>query len=142
MTSDPAGARLLARDDLQRLEAIFRLAPLGIGIVDLQGRTLMSNDTLCRWLGYSEDEFAEMSWTEFTHPDDVAPNVEMVRRLVAGEVQTSTLEKRFIAKDGTLRWARLYASMLRQEASEAPLSHRHRRGHHRTQVTRGQPSCG
>ena len=62
----------------------------------------MSNDTLCRWLGYSEDEFAEMSWTEFTHPDDVAANVEMVRRLVAGEVQTSTLEKRFIAKDGTL----------------------------------------
>ncbi len=120
MTSELSGVRLLARDDVQRLEAIFRLAPLGIGIVDLQGRTIMSNDTLCRWLGYSEDEFAEMSWTEFTHPDDVAANVEMVRRLVAGEVQTSTLEKRFIAKDGTLRWARLYASVVRQEASENP----------------------
>lgn len=120
MTGDVADARAPARDHLERLEAIFRLAPLGIGIVDLQDRTIMSNDTLCRWLGYSAEELAAMSWTQFTHPDDVAANLELTGRLKAGDLQTFTLEKRFIAKDGTLRWAQLSSSMVRDEATDDP----------------------
>jgi diguanylate cyclase (GGDEF)-like protein/PAS domain S-box-containing protein len=120
LTSDLTDARVPAREHLERLEAIFRLAPLGIGIVDPQGRTVMSNDTLCRWLGYSPEELAAIPWTEFTHPDDIAPNVEQFQRLNAGEIQTFTLEKRFIAKDGTLRWAQLSSSMVRDETSGDP----------------------
>jgi diguanylate cyclase (GGDEF)-like protein/PAS domain S-box-containing protein len=120
LTSDVTDARVPARDHLERLEAIFRLAPLGIGIVDPQGRTIMSNDTLCRWLGYSAEELASMPWTEFTHPDDIAANLEQFELLNAGEIQTFTLEKRFIAKDGSLRWAQLSSSMVRDEVSGDP----------------------
>jgi diguanylate cyclase (GGDEF)-like protein/PAS domain S-box-containing protein len=120
LTSDLTDVRLPARDHLERLEAIFRLAPLGIGIVDPQGRTIMSNDTLCRWLGYSAEELASMPWTEFTHPDDIAANLKQFELLNAGEIQTFTLEKRFIAKDGTLRWAQLSSSMVRDEVSGEP----------------------
>jgi len=120
LTSDTTDVRVLARDHLERLEAIFRLAPLGIGIVDLDGHTVMSNDTLCRWLGYTSEELAAMPWTEFTHPDDVPINLEMSRRMRAGELQTFTLEKRFIAKDGTLRWARLSSSLVHDDVTGHP----------------------
>lgn len=120
MTGDVTDVRGPARDHLERLEAIFRLAPLGIGIVDPDGRTIMSNDTLCRWLGYTPAELASMPWTEFTHPDDIAANLEQFGRLNAGEIQTFTLEKRFIAKEGTVRWARLSSSMVRDEETGDP----------------------
>ena len=118
MTVEMPDVRLLARDDIETLEKIFRLAPLGIGVVDLEGRTIMSNDTLCRWLGYTAEEFAVTPWMEFTHPDDIAPNVELWRRLETGELDTFTLEKRFIAKGGSLTWARLTSSMVRQPSGE------------------------
>jgi PAS domain S-box-containing protein len=120
LTNELTDVRVSAREHLERLEAIFRLAPLGMGVVDPQGRTIMSNDTLCRWLGYTPAELASMPWTEFTHPDDIAPNLEQFARLNAGEIQTFTLEKRFIAKDGTVRWARLSASMVRDETTGEP----------------------
>ncbi len=118
MTSEVADARVPTRNHLERLEAIFQRAPLGIGIVDLDGRTVMSNETVCRWLGYTPDELASRHWMEFTHPDDVAVNLDLAARLKSGELQTFTLEKRFIAKDGTLMWARLSSSMVRDDAGE------------------------
>jgi len=120
LTSDVSDVRVPARDHLERLETIFQLAPLGIGIVDPQGRTIMSNDTLRRWLGYSAEELASKPWTEFTHPDDIAANLEQFERLNAGELQTFTLEKRFIAKDGSVRWAQMSTSMVREEATGDP----------------------
>ena len=38
---------------LHRLGSIFQLAPVGIGIVDPDGQTVMSNGTLQRLLGYT-----------------------------------------------------------------------------------------
>ena len=119
MTSD-LSVRVLARDHLERLEAIFQMAPLGIGIVDMQGRTVMSNDTMCRWLGYTPEELAAMAWTEFTHPDDVAHNLRQTARLRAGDLDTFTIEKRFIAKDGSVKWGQLSSSMVRDAVTGEP----------------------
>lgn len=53
--ADAAAARL------GRLETILELAPVGIGLVDFEGRTTMTNSALRRMLGYSPEEFAAMS---------------------------------------------------------------------------------
>ena len=98
---------------LERLETIFRLAPLGVGIVDMGGHTVMANDTLRLLLGYSGDEFASMAWSDYTHPDDVARNVELFDRMHAGEFDHFSMEKRFICKDGSLLWVNLTSSMVR-----------------------------
>lgn len=104
-----------AVSQLQRLETIFRLAPVGIGIVDLDGQTIMANDTLRMMLGYSVAEFASKPWTDYTHPDDVAANVELHARMVAHEIDSFALEKRFICKDGSLVWGSLTSSMVYAE---------------------------
>jgi len=100
-----------ARDD--RLETIFELAPVGIGIVDLEGRTTMTNEVLRRSLGYSPEEFAAMSFAAFTHPDDVQANLDWFTRLVEGEIDRFEMEKRFIRKDGGTLWVDLTVSLVR-----------------------------
>jgi diguanylate cyclase (GGDEF)-like protein/PAS domain S-box-containing protein len=112
----PADADATAR--LERLETIFRLAPLGVGIVDMAGRTVMANETLRLLLGYSADEFASMSWVDYTHPDDVARNVELFEHMHAGEIDDFSMEKRFIRKDGSALWVDLTSSVVRDAAGE------------------------
>jgi len=105
--SDAVAARLV------RLETILELAPVGIGLVDFEGRTTMTNSALHRTLGYSPEEFAAMSWTEFTHPEDIEPNAVLSRRLAAGEIDHFDMEKRFLRKDGGYLWAALTVSLVR-----------------------------
>lgn len=115
---DPAAARgaeassLDPGAQLQQLETIFRLAPVGIGIVDLDGQTIMANDTLRLMLGYTPDEFASKPWVDYTHPDDVQPNIDLHVRMAAREIDHFALEKRFICKDGSVVWASLTSSMV------------------------------
>jgi diguanylate cyclase (GGDEF)-like protein/PAS domain S-box-containing protein len=98
---------------LERLESILEVAPVGIGLVDFNGRTTMTNSALRRMLGYTVEEFAVMSWREFTHPDDIEPNAVLSRQLVAGEIDRFDMEKRFLRKDGRYLWAALTVSLMR-----------------------------
>ncbi len=98
---------------LARLETILQLAPVGIGLVDYAGHTTMTNTALHRMLGYTPEEFAKLSWAEFTHPDDVEQNLLLSRQLAAGEIDHFNMEKRFIRKDGGLVWTALTVSLVR-----------------------------
>jgi len=103
---------------LKRLETILELAPVGIGLVDFEGRTTMTNSALRRMLGYSPEEFARMSWREFTHPDDVEPNAVFSRQLSSGEIDHFTMEKRFLRKEGGYLWTALTVSLVRDANGE------------------------
>jgi diguanylate cyclase (GGDEF)-like protein/PAS domain S-box-containing protein len=103
----------------ERLRAIVRLAPIGIGIVDLDGHTVLSNDALCAMLGYTAEEFADVTFETFTHPGDVARNDELFAEMVAGRSERFEMDKRYIHGDGHVVWGRLQVSLLR-DADGAP----------------------
>ncbi|MBC7298940.1 MAG: EAL domain-containing protein, partial [Demequina sp.] len=103
---------------LKRLETILELAPVGIGLVDPQGRTSMTNGALHRMLGYTDEEFATMPWSEFTHPDDIEPNAVLSRKLAAGEIDHFDMEKRFLRRGGGYLWTALTVSLVRDANGE------------------------
>lgn len=103
-------------DRITQLETIIELAPIGIGIVDLERRTPMTNDSLRASLGYTREEFATLEFSEFTHPDDAAENDRLFDLMARGEVDRFQMEKRFICKDGSLLWGRLIVSLVRDGA--------------------------
>ena len=105
-------------ETLSRLKEIVRLAPIGIGIVDREGRASLTNDALSRMLGYTSEELAELSFEVFTHPDDIARNNELFDQLMAGERDTFEMDKRFIHKEGHIVWGRLLVSLLREGDGE------------------------
>ncbi len=100
---------------LMQIEAILQRAPVGIGLVDSEGRTTMTNGALHRMLGYTPEEFAALSWADYTHPDDVAMNAEFSRQLAAGEIDRFEMEKRFRRKDGGWIWTALTVSLVRHD---------------------------
>jgi PAS domain S-box-containing protein len=58
------------------------------------------NDEICKILGYERGELLRMTWAELTHPDDLAVDVAQFNRIMAGEIDGYSLDKRWIRKDG------------------------------------------
>ncbi len=97
----------------EKFRAAFQNAAVGIGRVSLaDGCWIDVNDALCRMVGYSAEEMRATPWPHITHPDDIDLDLIPFRRMAAGDLDTYTVEKRFIHKDGHHLWARLTLSLV------------------------------
>ena len=110
-------ARRLAETALgeseERFRATFELAAVGIAHVGLDGRWIRVNRRLCEILGYSAQELAGLTFQSITHPDDLQSDLDQLGRLLAGEIDTYAMEKRYYRKDGAPFWAELTVSLVR-----------------------------
>src|ERR687890_897203 len=106
------------REARDRFRSIFENAPIGVAMVDLEGRYLQVNHSLCGILGYSERELQALTWQEITYPDDLAASSAYARRIVEGEFPKYHLEKRFLHADGHTVWASLSVSLVRDSEGE------------------------
>ncbi len=98
----------------------FDHAPIGQAIVGLDGRWLRVNAALCRLLGYSEQRLLQTDFQTLTHPDDLEKDLDHVRRLISGELETYRIEKRYFRSDETVVLTDLSVALVR-DASGAPL---------------------
>jgi PAS domain S-box-containing protein len=97
----------------ERFEAAFRDAPIGKAIVALDGMWLKVNRALCEITGYSEDDLIGMTFQDLSHPDDSGADLEDVGRLLADEIRSYRVEKRYIRADGEPIWIALSGSLVR-----------------------------
>jgi len=88
------------RESEERFRATFYQAAVGIAQTTTDGRWLLLNDRLCEILGYSRDELLGKTFVDITHPDDREASLADIRKLLTGEIPYSSLEKRYIGKDG------------------------------------------
>jgi PAS domain S-box-containing protein len=103
-----------------RFRATFDNAGIGMALVGLDGRWLEVNDPLCAITGYPREELLSSTFTDITHPDDQMARWRQTRRLLAGEVPTYSLEKRYLRKDGSTTWVSITVSLMHNGAG-APL---------------------
>lgn len=103
-------AELLAESEM-RFRSTFELAATGIANTNLDGRWIRVNSQLCKIFGYPEAELLQKNFQEITHPDDLAEDLAFLKRLLAGEIQTYTMEKRFIRKDSSVVHANLTVAL-------------------------------
>ena len=117
--------RKRAEEELRQSEARFRsyfeLPLVGFGITSPEKRWIVVNDRLCEILGYSREELSHMDWAEITHPDDLPECVRVHSRLLAGEIDRYSLEKRYLRKDGTAVWVDLAVGCVRKPDGKADL---------------------
>lgn len=118
ITSGKMAEHALRESEAQH-RATFDNAAVGIAHVGLDGRWLRCNDAMCALTGYSREALLGRMFTEITHPDDTDQDWGAVRRLLAGETETFSIEKRYIRKDGSCLWGHLTVSLLRDAEGAA-----------------------
>lgn len=80
---------------------IFEHAAAGIAHVAPDGCCLRANRQLCRILGRTQEELVGQSFEDITHPDDLDVDRDHMRQLLAGKINTYSVEKRYARKDGS-----------------------------------------
>jgi len=99
----------------------FHQAPIGLAHVAPDGAWLAVNDRLCEIVGYTRDELLKLSFQDITYPADLEADIANVRQMLAGEIDRYQIEKRYQRKDGSLIWALLTVSLVREEGTDTPL---------------------
>lgn len=102
----------------ERFRAIFNSAAVGIAHVDTDGRWLLVNQKLCDIVGYTREELLERTYHHIIHPDDLDADIEYHRQLLAAQIQTYSIEKRYIRKDASNVWINLTVSLVREPSGE------------------------
>ena len=88
------------RETQKRFYRYFDLGLVGMAVKSLNKGWVEVNERLCEILGYPKSELLQMTWAELTHPHDLAPELSKFNRVLDGEIDGYTMEKRFIRKDG------------------------------------------
>ncbi len=91
-------------------------ASIGISFGDLGGHFLNANQYLCKMFGYSQQELREYTFQELTHPDDLSVSYNHIYRLLRGEIDIGTYEKRYIRKNGDIIWVKVTMKRLKLPA--------------------------
>jgi PAS domain S-box-containing protein len=107
------------RESEERFRSTFEQATVGICHIALDGHFLRSNQKHCEILGYTQSEILGLAHMDLTYPDDLTAELEGGRSLLAGEISTFKMEKRYIRRSGDIIWANLTLSLVR-EPSGAP----------------------
>ena len=120
-------AEVLRRTEVQQqlkvsqdmVQMMFGTAATGIVMNTPDGRFLMANPAYYAIVGYTEAELQAMDTRELTHPDDRVRYAVQRDRMLAGELESFSDEKRYVKKDGSAVWVHSTVSMVRSASGEA-----------------------
>lgn len=87
-----------------------------MALVSPEGKWLRVNRSICNITGYSEAELLSRTFQDITHPDDLDLDLANVRKMLAGEINTYQMEKRYLHKDGATVWVLLSASLVHSQS--------------------------
>jgi diguanylate cyclase (GGDEF)-like protein/PAS domain S-box-containing protein len=85
----------------QHFMAYFEASPVGMAAISVEKDWIEVNQKLCHLLGYSEVELRNETWLAITDPADIQTELENFNRVIAGEVDGYSMDKRFIRRDHT-----------------------------------------
>jgi diguanylate cyclase (GGDEF)-like protein/PAS domain S-box-containing protein len=106
------------RESEQRFRLAVENAPIGKGLVALDGRWLQVNPALCLLTGYNQAELLAMTFKAITHPDDREKDRDYLQQLAEGQLSTYQIEKRYIHKDGHVVEALLSVTAVRDDEGQ------------------------
>ena len=103
------------RENEQLLRSFFDAALVGMSIVSPEMKYIQVNDNLCKILGYSREELLDMKWADITLQDDKEKSIDIHNRVLTGEIDNFSIEKRYVRKDGEIVYAEISTECIRNE---------------------------
>jgi PAS domain S-box-containing protein len=103
----------------RKFRAIYEQASTGIAILDsLSGRFIQINRRYCDIAGYSQEEMLDRNFQDITYPGDLQADLDHMQQLLAGQISSFKMEKRYIRKDGAVIWVNLTCVPLWLESTD------------------------
>jgi PAS domain S-box-containing protein len=106
------------RQSEARLRATVEQATAGVARCDTNGRIVFANRTLCKMLGYPESELIGKNVADVTYRDDRKKTMRLFQRMIQLG-KPFEIEKRYVRKNGSLLWADVSASAVREPSGKA-----------------------
>jgi PAS domain S-box-containing protein len=97
-----------------RFRGTFANAAVGIAHVGFDGALLRVNQRLCEIVGYGPDELVRKNFQDITHADDRQVGLDQHDLLMRGEIDSFSVEKRYVHKDGHAVWINLTNALQRE----------------------------
>jgi PAS domain S-box-containing protein len=120
MRDDTTNEKL--KNELQQSEEQFKGAfdysPVGMALVDIDGKYIEANDRLCEMFGYSNKEMKSLTFQEITLYEDLKIDLDHKESLDSGKIKHFSSEKRFIHKNKSIVWGHISVSLVKNSKNE------------------------
>ena len=113
-------ADALATRPQDHFEQVFERAPIGTGLLDLDGRWMLVNHALSEITGFTVEELMGTQFEDIMHPEDRHNDTAQREQLLAGRIPAYQLEKRYLDAAGEIASAIVSVSLVR-DRDGAPL---------------------
>ncbi|MCT4716400.1 diguanylate cyclase [Enterobacteriaceae bacterium H18W14] len=112
------------RKHITESEARFRNAmeysAIGMALVSIEGQWIQVNKSLSNFLGYTADQLRSLTFQQITYPEDLHADLRQLEMLIAGDINSYSMEKRYYTSQGGVVWALLAVSVVR-DTNSSPL---------------------
>ncbi len=106
------------RESEERFRKIFEESPFGMVLTSRNLQFFSANPAFCQMLGYTAEEMNRKTFLDVTHPDHREADKANVEKMWQGEIPHYRTEKRYITKNGDIRWGSLSASIIQRQEGE------------------------
>ena len=113
-----AAGRQMLQEQSRRFATTYEHAMVGIAEVDAGGRRIGVNEAACAITGRSRAELIGGNIFHVLHAEDRDDDFDQYQRLVAGEIDRYSIEKRIVRKDGRVIWVAVTSSSVRDAAGK------------------------
>ena len=96
---------------------VFEDANVGKSIIT-PGGEIKVNKAFCNLLGYQYEELQNKNQKDITHPDDIELTQNEMNKLINDEAQQVRFNKRYLHKNGSIIWADVSSSSMRDKTGE------------------------
>lgn len=106
------------RDSGELFRNLFEHSPIGVVMSSPHMRVLEVNAQFCKMLGYEKSELIDKTIDKISHPDDMEREMVYGYKILTGELDNFSIEKRYFRKDGSIMWGNLSISVIRNNKQE------------------------
>jgi len=103
------------RQSEENLRSAFEQAFIPMALLDLSGNFMQVNSAMCQFVGYTAEELTGRNISSISHPDNQPAADDPTRQLNTGQRERGEFERRYLRKDGSVAWALMTISLVRDE---------------------------
>ncbi|TCQ99350.1 sensor domain-containing diguanylate cyclase [Neorhizobium sp. JUb45] len=96
----------------------FESAPIGIALVDLEGRIIRGNAAFAKLLSLPLDKVLGTHFRDFTYPDDIEADLILFQQVLEGRRDGYTIEKRYLRPFGEIVNVLIHIAAMRDRAGK------------------------